>query len=577
MTHAVTCARRGVGARRALGSPSPEPRRCSPRSGRPVPPVRHRPSAPSRPPSLDIMAAPKYQGATWGLRAVDVESGALVYSLGPDSLFFTGSVRKLFSVAEALDALGPGHRFTTPVHRRGPLGRDGVLHGDLVVVAERRPDARRADDALGRRRLHGLRPYGVQLAGQRDPHAPRAPRRHPDARAPGGCVGRSPRRGRRRHRRSALPEVPRPERQRADHAHHRQRQPDRRDDPPDAARSPGDASTGGRARPGSRCARRRAPSRAGATADHLADGLAGRAHRRGARVDPGRVPARSARSLDARADVHDRRPGGLRAHGADRGAAARGRDRHRADRGCEPRSAPPRAAQLPRADPRRALRVAALRRVLEAHPQGQPQLRRQPEPHVRRHDPGCNHARRRPRGRAAHARAPVRHPRGRLQVPHERQRQPRQPSDAGGADDAARGDEPAPDLRAVLRLAPIPRRRRLPRLRRPRPAERRDRTRLRPGVREDRDDDRPNRPQGAELRGLHRRGKREAARLRGVRQRRRLCEERRGCDRGLRGRGRDLGAPAGRQADGPRRPGAPGRRRNELLAGACGRAGGSSR
>src|SRR3954468_16842067 len=93
------------------------------------------PEHPVPPAVLDVMAQPRYAGATWGLRAVDVQSGALVYSLGPDSLFFTGSVRKLFSVAEALDALGPGHRFTTPVHRRGPLGRDGVLHGDLVVVA----------------------------------------------------------------------------------------------------------------------------------------------------------------------------------------------------------------------------------------------------------------------------------------------------------------------------------------------------------------------------------------------------------------------------------------------------------
>jgi D-alanyl-D-alanine carboxypeptidase/D-alanyl-D-alanine-endopeptidase (penicillin-binding protein 4) len=83
---------------------------------------------------LDVMAAPRYAGATWGLRVTDVQSGALVSSLGPDSLFFTGSVRKLFSVAAALDSLGPNHRFTTPVHRLGRLGTDGVLRGDLVLV-----------------------------------------------------------------------------------------------------------------------------------------------------------------------------------------------------------------------------------------------------------------------------------------------------------------------------------------------------------------------------------------------------------------------------------------------------------
>lgn len=85
--------------------------------------------------ALDIMNASRYAGATWGIRVVDVRTGALVSSLGPDSLFFTGSVRKLFSVAEALEALGPGHRFVTPIHRRGSVDRDGVLRGDLVLVA----------------------------------------------------------------------------------------------------------------------------------------------------------------------------------------------------------------------------------------------------------------------------------------------------------------------------------------------------------------------------------------------------------------------------------------------------------
>lgn len=105
----------GLGAAAAAGQSAPQ---------RPVPPA-----------VLDIINGPRYAGATWNIRVVDVESGALVSSLGADELFFTGSVRKLFSVAEALDLLGPGHRFTTPVHRRGTLGADGVLRGDLVLVA----------------------------------------------------------------------------------------------------------------------------------------------------------------------------------------------------------------------------------------------------------------------------------------------------------------------------------------------------------------------------------------------------------------------------------------------------------
>jgi D-alanyl-D-alanine carboxypeptidase len=82
-----------------------------------------------------IIDAPRYSGAIWGLRAIDLSSGATTTAYGPDSLFFTGSVRKLFSVGLALNALGVDYRFETPVYRLGELGADGTLHGDLVLVA----------------------------------------------------------------------------------------------------------------------------------------------------------------------------------------------------------------------------------------------------------------------------------------------------------------------------------------------------------------------------------------------------------------------------------------------------------
>ncbi|MBN9022335.1 MAG: D-alanyl-D-alanine carboxypeptidase [Rhizobiales bacterium] len=82
-----------------------------------------------------VTGAPLYAGATWGIRAVPLDSDTPVLSSGPDSLFFTGSVRKLFSVGLALDALGADHRFRTPVYRTGTVSADGVLAGDLVVVA----------------------------------------------------------------------------------------------------------------------------------------------------------------------------------------------------------------------------------------------------------------------------------------------------------------------------------------------------------------------------------------------------------------------------------------------------------
>jgi D-alanyl-D-alanine carboxypeptidase len=82
-----------------------------------------------------IIEAPRYNGATWGLQVVELPSGATVTAFGPESLFFTGSVRKLFSVGLALNALGIDHRFETPVFRLGEVTNDGTLHGDLVLVA----------------------------------------------------------------------------------------------------------------------------------------------------------------------------------------------------------------------------------------------------------------------------------------------------------------------------------------------------------------------------------------------------------------------------------------------------------
>ncbi len=55
-------------------------------------------------------------------------------------------MRKLFSVGLALNALGADHRFITPVYRIGDLTPDGVLKGDLVLVAS-------ADLTLGGRNL----------------------------------------------------------------------------------------------------------------------------------------------------------------------------------------------------------------------------------------------------------------------------------------------------------------------------------------------------------------------------------------------------------------------------------------
>ncbi|HEY7061779.1 MAG TPA: D-alanyl-D-alanine carboxypeptidase/D-alanyl-D-alanine-endopeptidase [Chloroflexota bacterium] len=82
-----------------------------------------------------VMQKPRYANATWNLLAVDLATGETLYEVRPDEMAFTGSVRKLFSVGLALKQLGADYRFTTPVYRRGTIDAQGVLQGDLILVA----------------------------------------------------------------------------------------------------------------------------------------------------------------------------------------------------------------------------------------------------------------------------------------------------------------------------------------------------------------------------------------------------------------------------------------------------------
>ncbi len=82
-----------------------------------------------------IFDKPFYNGAIWGLHVVDLDSGKTLIDLQPDCLLFIGSVRKVFSVGELVNQIGPAYRYNTPVFRHGDVGKDGVVHGDLVLVA----------------------------------------------------------------------------------------------------------------------------------------------------------------------------------------------------------------------------------------------------------------------------------------------------------------------------------------------------------------------------------------------------------------------------------------------------------
>src|SRR5580658_4557643 len=81
-----------------------------------------------------VFDLPLYEKALWGLRVVDVSSGNVLIDSQPGHNFLVGSVRKIFSIGELLNQIGPDHTFDTPVYRLGDLDRAGVLHGNLILV-----------------------------------------------------------------------------------------------------------------------------------------------------------------------------------------------------------------------------------------------------------------------------------------------------------------------------------------------------------------------------------------------------------------------------------------------------------
>lgn len=87
-----------------------------------------------------------YDGGFWALRVVDLESGEVIYNQRSDDNIFIGSVRKVFTIGELLEEYGQDFMFRTPLHRQGPITEEGVLQGDLIVVAS-------GDLTMGGRRL----------------------------------------------------------------------------------------------------------------------------------------------------------------------------------------------------------------------------------------------------------------------------------------------------------------------------------------------------------------------------------------------------------------------------------------
>ncbi len=68
-----------------------------------------------------------------GIEVLDLEADEVIFSANAHTPYIIASNTKLFTTAAALDRLGPGFFFETPLLLRGEVA-DGVLAGDLAVV-----------------------------------------------------------------------------------------------------------------------------------------------------------------------------------------------------------------------------------------------------------------------------------------------------------------------------------------------------------------------------------------------------------------------------------------------------------
>jgi len=82
----------------------------------------------------------KAQKSFWGIVVLDRATGETLYELNADKYFTPASNAKIVTSSFALATLGPDFRFRTTLETAGPIGADGSVKGDVVLVGRGDPD-----------------------------------------------------------------------------------------------------------------------------------------------------------------------------------------------------------------------------------------------------------------------------------------------------------------------------------------------------------------------------------------------------------------------------------------------------
>ncbi len=87
-----------------------------------------------------ILAQPDLARASWGIEAVDLDTGKTVYALNSEKYFTPASNTKLFTTASALALIGPDYKFHTSIETAGTIDKYGRLLGDISIIGRGDPN-----------------------------------------------------------------------------------------------------------------------------------------------------------------------------------------------------------------------------------------------------------------------------------------------------------------------------------------------------------------------------------------------------------------------------------------------------
>src|SRR5215467_13070318 len=73
----------------------------------------------------------RFAAAMWGVKVVSLDSGKTLFESNPQKLFSPASNSKLYTVALALDRLGPDFKIRTSLYSNSKPTNDSVLHDNL--------------------------------------------------------------------------------------------------------------------------------------------------------------------------------------------------------------------------------------------------------------------------------------------------------------------------------------------------------------------------------------------------------------------------------------------------------------